>query len=139
MKLLVTLCFTFFFFFNGLIAQSDIEWITTEGTILKIEKFRARRKIVEKATIQYTIHGDSVIISALHLDRYPIIGSLKSEGEVIEIKYNAKIPPMIQTPSKAFMTSYGLYIAIFFGICIMIYYYGKAFRSRNEKTTKLNQ
>jgi hypothetical protein len=117
----------------------QIDWQETEAKIISIETFRTRRKLNEKATVVYTVKEDNKEYeSRVLLDRFPLIGSMKSEGDVITVLYDKDNPLILQTESNVFMTKYGLYILIAGGIGIMFFYYRNFFKKRSKKNL-LNQ
>lgn len=117
----------------------QIDWQETEAKIISIETFRTRRKLNEKATVVYTVKEDNKEYeSRVLLDRFPLIGSMKSEGDVITVLYDKDNPLILQTESNVFMTKYGLYILIAGGIGIMFFYYRNFFKKKSKKNL-LNQ
>ncbi|GEM_PF-1750942 len=117
----------------------EIDWQETEAKIISIETFRTRRKLNEKATVVYTVKEDNKEYeSRVLLDRFPFIGSMKSEGDIITVLYNKDNPLHLQTESNVFMTKYGLYILIAGGLGIMFFYYRNFFKKKSKQNL-LNQ
>lgn len=140
MKRIILILLSLLLFQNILFAQNTINWEETQGTILKIEKYRTKRYVNEKATVEYTVQGDTTIYqSTLMLDRVPIIGSLKSVGDVIEFSYDPAQPRMLKSDTNVFINSYGLYILMLAGLIILIITRRKSLaRIANQKSNTKN-
>lgn len=98
-------------------AQNSINWRETQAKITHIEKYRTKRYVNEKATVEYQVQGDTKVYkSTVMLDRIPYLGSMKSVGDVIEVSYNPAQPLMLKSDANVFINTYGLYILIAAGL-----------------------
>jgi len=104
------------------------DWIQTEGEITKITLHRGKR-FRKSATIKFRLENGSKQFGTVDLLRIPFMGSTKSVGDKIKIIYNRNNPVILETLMGNFLSRYGMYILLFFGIIYSI----KPFL-KNEKT-----
>lgn len=139
-KQLFTAVFSMILLCGSVTAQDITDWIQTEAKILKIEKMRNRRTVNEKATVSYKIQGDDKTYkSTVILDRLPIIGSMKSAGDVITISYRKSKPYILQTNTNAFMSKYGMYVLMIAGLGILMFNIRKIRKKALQQKSSLNQ
>ncbi|MBS9461717.1 hypothetical protein KIM67_04800 [Flagellimonas sp. 389] len=104
--------------FSSLIGhgQND-DWVETEGKITEITLHRGK-KTRETATIKFKLEDGSEQIGITELFRVPFIGSMKSEGDAISIKYRKSNPVLVETQFGSLLSTYGMYVLIFLGVLL---------------------
>ncbi len=91
------------------------EWIEVEGEITEITVHRSKRTR-ETALVKFKLEDGKEQLGQVQLLRIPFIGSMKSVGDKISIKYRKNNPHISETVFGSFVTDYGMYILIFLGI-----------------------
>ena len=99
--------------------SQEKDWIKTEGEITKITVHRGKR-VRESAIIKFHLENGTEQFGTAELFRIPFIGSMKSVGDKITINYNKNNPVILETVYGKFLSNYGMYILIFFGIIFSI-------------------
>ncbi|UII74917.1 hypothetical protein LV716_11685 [Flagellimonas sp. HMM57] len=97
-------------------SQND-DWVETEGKITEIT-FHRGKKTRETATIAFKLEDGSEQIGITELFRVPFLGSMKSEGDTISIKYRKSNPVLVETKFGNLLSTYGMYILIFLGVLL---------------------
>jgi len=100
--------------------SQEANWITTEGKITEISFKRSGRRPREIATVKFNLENGSELSTITELFRIPILGSMKSVGDSITIKYDKSNPAIIKTNTGKFITDYGMYILIILGIIFSV-------------------
>jgi hypothetical protein len=108
--------------------SQDIDWIKTEGEITEIT-IHPGRKTRETAVIKFNLEDGTEQFGSTDLFRIPFVGSMKSVGDTISINYDKNNPFLIQTVVGTFLSTYGMYILIFFGIILSL----KPFLKKKKK------
>ncbi|MEM7486524.1 MAG: DUF3592 domain-containing protein [Bacteroidota bacterium] len=104
--------------FSSLIGYSqNDEWIETEGEITEIT-FHTGKRTRETATIKYKLEDGSEQIGIAELFRIPFIGSMKSKGDTISIKYRESNPVLVETQFGNLLSAYGMYVLVFLGVLL---------------------
>ena len=121
MKNIVFVLLVFVILFLGIAYYFPQEgvWAKTEGEITEITVHRGKR-LKESALIAFTLENGTEQMGTAELIRIPFIGSTKSVGDKIAINYNIDNPVMIETVLRHFLSRYGMYILLFFGIIYSI-------------------
>ncbi len=119
--------FILFILCSTLSFSQEEDWVKTEGEITEITAHRGKRMRVS-ATIKFRLENGTEQFGSTELFRIPFIGSTKSVGDKITINYNRNNPVILETDLGNFLSRYGMYILIFFGIILSI----KPFLKRKE-------
>ncbi|SDE98664.1 hypothetical protein SAMN05421855_10439 [Ulvibacter litoralis] len=104
---------------------TEPEYVETEATITDLDyKVRGRSSTMMAAVTFVDLKGDTIATKAriLHI---PLIGSLKSVGDQIDIVYQKDNPYLIKSAGDSFLQTYGLYLLIAAGIIISGYRFFK--------------
>jgi hypothetical protein len=97
----------------------EIEWIETEGKITDITVQQSRRS-KDIAEVKFNLEDGTEVITNVELFRIPFIGSLKSVGDKLAIKYDQNNPALAQSVFGNFLATYSMYILIGLGIVFSI-------------------
>ncbi len=100
-------------------SSQEGDWIKTEGEIIKITLHSGKR-FRKSATIRFRLENGTEQFGSAELIRIPFIGNTKSVGDKIAINYNKNNPVILETTMGKFLSNYGMYILIFFGIILSI-------------------
>jgi len=107
------------FFVTTLSFSQEGDWVKTEGEITEITT-RISKRVRVNAMVKFNLEDGTEQLGSAELFRIPFIGSTKSVGDKITINYNRNNPGIIETVMGRFLSSYGMYILIFFGIILSI-------------------
>ncbi|MDG1475659.1 MAG: hypothetical protein P8Q14_00795 [Vicingaceae bacterium] len=108
--LVITLIFSANYCFS-----QDEDFIKTEGEITEIT-FHQGKRARESAIIKFNLENGTEQLGSVDLFRIPFIGSMKTVGDKITIKYNKNNPALLETVFGNFLSIYGMYILILLGI-----------------------
>jgi len=106
------------------------DWVQTEGEITEITT-RISKRVRVNATVKFNLEDGTEQLGNVEIFKIPFLGSIKSVGDKIIINYNRNNPVILETTEGKFISNYGLYILIFFGIILSI----KPFIKNNKRKT----
>ncbi len=112
-------------------AQDSTEWVSTEGIIKDIEIKRSGRRVREMALVAFQTKNGEPMTTYVQLNRIPLLGSLKSKGDTINVNYDKNNPAIAQTDTGKFISQYGLYILIGLGIIFSLKNVLRAIKFKN--------
>lgn len=97
----------------------ETEWQETEAEITEITVHGGKRS-PETAIVSFHLQDGTQQMAQVSLFKIPLLGSMKSVGDKISIKYDKNNPVMAETNFGNFLSSYGMYIFIFLGVIFSI-------------------
>ena len=107
------------FFVTTLSFSQEEDWVQTEGEITEITTHISKRVRIN-AIVKFNLEDGTEQLGSVEIFRIPFIGNTKSVGDKIAINYNKNNPVILETTTGKFLSNYGMYILIFFGIILSI-------------------
>jgi len=105
------------FFVTTLSFSQEGDWVQTEGEITEITT-RISKRVRVNAMVKFNLEDGTEQLGSVEIFRIPFVGNTKSVGDKITINYNRNNPVLLETTIGKFISSYGMYILIFFGIIL---------------------
>lgn len=126
-------CLLLLLFISAFCFAQEDNWVTSEGIITNIA-YHTGKRARETATIKYKLENGKEQLGSAEFFRVPFIGSLKSVGDTISIKYKKSNPVHLETRFGNFLSQYGMHVLIVLGVVFSI----KPFINKKNKIKPIN-
>lgn len=121
-------------FISNLSFSQESEWIKTDAEITEINIHRGR-KTRETAIVKFNLENGKQQFASTELLHIPLVGSMKSVGDIISVNYKTSNPAIVETNTGKFLTDYGMYILYALGILGSLNFYIREKRKLKKSTT----